>query len=56
VGYGGSLWYRRSGWLEPLRLLWGRFEGKAAEHERSRHVHCRREGYTAEAVEYDERG
>ena len=25
-----ALWYRPSGWLEGLRLLWGRFEGKGA--------------------------
>ena len=23
-------WYRSSGWLEGLRLLWGRFKGKGA--------------------------
>jgi hypothetical protein len=25
-----ALWYRPSDWLEPMRLLWGRFEGKGA--------------------------
>ena len=25
-----ALWYRPSGWLVGLRLLWGRFEGKGA--------------------------
>jgi len=25
-----ALWYRPSGWLEGLRLLWGGFEGKGA--------------------------
>jgi hypothetical protein len=25
-----ALWYRPSDWLEGLRLLWGRFEGKGA--------------------------
>jgi len=27
---GEALWYRSSGWLVGLRLLWGRFEGKGA--------------------------
>ena len=27
---GVALWYRPSGWLVGLRLLWGRFEGKGA--------------------------
>ena len=30
-----ALWYRLSDWLEGLRLLWGRFEGKGAVSERS---------------------
>jgi hypothetical protein len=30
-----ALWYRRSDWLEPLRLLRGRFEGKGAVGRRS---------------------
>jgi hypothetical protein len=25
-----ALWYRVSGWLEGLRLVWGRFKGKGA--------------------------
>ena len=25
-----ALWYEPSGWLEGLRLLWGRFQGKWA--------------------------
>jgi hypothetical protein len=30
VGYGVALWYRVSGWLEGLRLVWGRFKDKGA--------------------------
>jgi hypothetical protein len=30
-----ALWYRPSDWLEGLRLLWGRFEGKGAIGRRS---------------------
>jgi len=30
-----ALWYRPSDWLEGLRLLWGRFEGKGAISGRS---------------------
>jgi hypothetical protein len=30
-----ALWYRPSGWLMGLRLLWGRFEGKGAVGGRS---------------------
>jgi hypothetical protein len=30
-----ALWYRRSDWPEPLRLLWGRLEGKGAVGRRS---------------------
>jgi len=26
-----ALWYRPSDWLEGLRLLWGRFEGKGGD-------------------------
>jgi hypothetical protein len=30
-----AFWHRRSDWLKPLRLLWGRFEGKGAVVRRS---------------------
>ena len=30
-----ALWYRPSDWLEGLRLLWGKFEGKGAVARRS---------------------